>query len=124
MSVNEIQMLINNLHYWDARVIKLDCNYFADEIELIYEDEDSNVIYRFLGCYSSQFNHAKNYDKLGAVKKMKLSQLPYFLQDVKIGEVLESDISFYTCKINMFPLDLEIWCKDIQITKEKRGMKK
>jgi len=24
----------------------------------------------------------------------------------------------------MFPLDLEIWCKDIQITKEKRNIDK
>ena len=125
MSVKEIQKLIDSLHYWDARVIELNCNYFADEIELVYEDEkETDVVYKFLGCYSSHFDHVKSYDKLGTVKTMKQSQLPYFLQDVKIGEAFESEITFYTCKINMFPLYLEIWCKDIQITKEKRKSKK
>lgn len=123
MSVKEIQTKIDNLHYWDARVIELNCNYFADEIELIYEDEEYEVIYRFTECYSSHFNHVKDYNKLRAVKEMKQSQLPYFLQDVKVGEAIESGINFYTCKIEMFPLDVEIWCKNIQITKEKRRIK-
>jgi len=119
MSAKEIQELVNSLHYWDARVTHLSCNYFADEIELIYEDEGSGVVYKFIGCYKSVFDHVKGYDKFCPVKEMSRPQIPYFLQDVKFGEIIEQEISFYTCKINMFPLYLEIWCKDIEITKQE-----
>ena len=115
MSIHEIQKLVDDLHYWDARVAHLNCNYFADEIELCYKDGNTDVFYRFLGCYKSNFNHVKSYDKLKPVSKMEIAQLPYFLQDVEFGETSEMGITFYTCKINMFPMDLEIWCKDIKI---------
>ena len=116
MSIREIQELIDSFHYWDARATRLNCNYFVDEIELLYEYEDSNVVYKFIGCYKSIFNHDKKYDKLFPVKKMSMSQIPYFLQNVEVGEKVEDGVKFYTCKINMFPLDVEIWCKDIKIT--------
>ena len=119
MPVSEIQELVNSFHYWDARVTHLNCNYFADEIELIYTNEDVDILYRFTGCYKSLFDHAKAYDKIRPVKEMSISQIPYFLQDVKIGQIEEGDIVFYTCKINMFPLELEIWCKDIEVIKQE-----
>ena len=118
MLVKEIQKLVDDLHYWDARVTQLNCNYFADEIEISYKYGNNNVFYRFLGCYKSNFNHVKDYDKLKPIRKMDITQLPYFLQDVEINETSEAGITFYTCRINMFPLDLEIWCKDIKITTE------
>ena len=120
MSVKEIQALIDEYYYWDMRVLRLNCNYFADEIELIYDDcEGSYVIYKFLGCYESHFDHVKTYDKLRPAKEMTIPQIPYSLQDVKVGEKTVEGIGFYTCNINMFPLEVEIWCKDIKITKEK-----
>jgi hypothetical protein len=121
MSVKEIQSLIDGYDYWDAIVISLKCDYFADEIELIYDDDDSVVIYKFNECYKSLFEHEKIYKKYCAVKEMCLAQIPYFLQDVKIDEVSEQDVHFYICKINMWPLTLEIWCKDIKITKQKKN---
>jgi len=120
MSINEMQELVNHYHYWDARVTHLSCNYFADEIELTYEGEGSEITYKFSGCYKSIFDHVKTYDKLRPAKEMTIPQIPYFLQDVAIGEKTEGDIYFYTCKIIMFPLFLEIWCKDIKITRHKK----
>jgi hypothetical protein len=118
-AVQEIQILVDSFHYWDARVTQLNCSYFADEIELIYNDGDLDIVYRFLECYKAIFDHVKDYDKLRHVKNMSIAQMPYFLQNIEIGEITERGINFYTCKINMFPLDLEIWCKDIKITPEK-----
>ena len=117
MTVTEIQNLFDNLVYWDARVLQLECNYFADEIALVFEDEDKNVICNFIGCYKSVFDYIKTYDKLRPVKEMCFSQIPYFLQDIQIGEIKEEGINFLTCDIDMFPLYLQIWCKDIKISK-------
>ncbi len=119
MSVQEMQSLVNSFHYWDARVSYLNCNYFADEIELAYKDDKLNVIYKFLGCYKSIFDHVKNYNKFRPASEMTVSQVPYFLQNIIIGEITEQEITFYTCKINMFPLYLEIWFKDIKISSSR-----
>ncbi len=119
MTVKEIQSLVDSYNYWDTRVTKLNCDYFADEIELVYNDEDLNIIYKFSGCYKSFFDHVKIYDKICPVSNMKTGQIPYFLQNITIGEKSEQGIDFYTCKIEMFPLEVEIWCKDIKIISEK-----
>ncbi len=122
MRANKIQEIIDEYYYWDIRVSSLECNYFADEVTLTYDDMEGNdVIYLFKGCYKSNFEHTKNYDKLKAVKDMEETQIPYFMQDVKIGEVEEEENQFLTCSINMFPLHLEIWCKDIQVIKRSNG---
>jgi len=120
MSAEEIQKQMNDLYYWDARVLQFNCNCFADEIELLYQDEDFDVVYRFIGCYKFVFDHDKGYNKDFPVKEMSIPQIPYFLQSVEVGEATEEDTSFFTCKINMFPLDVEIWCKDIKIAKQPR----
>ena len=121
MFVKQIQELIESFHYGDARITQLDCNYFADEVELVYEHDDNfNVIYKFTGCYKAVFDHVKAYDKFCPAKDMTIPQIPYFMQDVKIGEIEQDGIKFYTCNINMFPLYLEIWCKDIQVTKQPK----
>lgn len=116
MSVDELQKRIDSFEYWDARVRYLDCNYLADEIVLAYEFDELDVVYSFIGCYKSVFDHVKNYDKLRPVKDMTIPQIPYFMQNVEVGNVLEEGVHFFTCKINMFPLYVEIWCKDIEIT--------
>lgn len=79
MSGKEMQELVDGLRYWDSRVTHLNCNYFADEIELIYEDEASHVILNFIGCYQSLFHHIRTCDKLRPVKEMNIAQIPYFL---------------------------------------------
>ena len=118
MFVEKIQSLINEYDYWDSRVKSLECKYFGDEIELVYDDSTGrNVTYHFIGCYKSFFDHVKDYDKFVPVKNMSNAQIPYFLQDVSISEIEEEEVELYICKINMFPLYLEIWCKDIQVFK-------
>ena len=119
-TVESIKKKMEELHYWDARVIHLKCDYFGDEVTLVYEDEEKNVTYKFEGCYKVHFNHLYDYDKLKKVKDMTVAQLPYFLQDVDVLDVIEDDIDFFSCKIEMFPLSLEILCKTIIIEKDEQ----
>jgi len=120
MFVEKIQSIINEYNYWDLRVKKLECSYFGDEIELAYDDSKGNdITYRYVGCYKCCFDHVKNYDKFIPVKNMSIAQIPYFLQEVTISELIDDEVEFYVCKINMFPLNLEIWCKDIQVIKKQ-----
>lgn len=118
MSVAEIQRIIDEYDYWDMLVKVLECNYFADEVRIIYDDsEGGDVCYNFNGCYKTVFDHVKDYDKSKPVKDMVRSEVPYYLQDVMIDEISEGKNHLWICKINMFPLYLEIWCKDIKIDK-------
>ena len=123
MKTKEIQKLIDEYAYWDMRVTKLECDYFADEITLVYDDtEEYEVVYKFHKCYKVIFDHVKAYDKLMPAKEMSISQIPYFMQDVQVTDILEGDIQFHICKIDMFPLDVEIWSKEIEITRKKRQL--
>lgn len=36
--IQEVLKKIENSYYWDARVKSLDCNYFGDEVKLVFED--------------------------------------------------------------------------------------
>ena len=120
-TAKSIQEIADKYHYWDAPVIQLDCDNFADEIVMAYDDEDSyKVVYNFVGCYKSVFDHAKNLDKLRPVKEMTIGQIPYFLHDIEISETMEENTEFYVCKIDMSPLDIEIWCKDIVIERQQK----
>ena len=117
MNAINLQKKIDLLDYCDARVNYLNCNYFADEITLAYDLDDTEVVYIFKGCYKSIFDHVKDYDKLRPVKEMTIPQIPYFIQDVKIDSNIEDGVSFYVCKMNVFPLYIEIWCKDIDVSR-------
>lgn len=120
MTAREIQELVDSFCYWDARVVRLDSRHFIDEIEMAYDAGEYDVTYNFIGCYKANFDHCKNYDKLRPLKEAKVGQIPYFLQNVEVGETVEEGIHFLTCRINMFPLTLNIWFKDIKISKEKK----
>jgi len=115
MTRDEMQKKIDSHHFWDARVLYLNSSYFADEIEFAFCDDNVEVVYCFVGCYKSVFDHVKCYDKLRPAKEMTVAQVPYFIQEIGVDEVVEDDIRFFVCKIDMFPLSLEIWCKDIEI---------
>jgi hypothetical protein len=113
LDVLKLQKKIDEFHYWDARVLQVTCDYFADEMSLIYEDEEDNVCYDFIGCYRISFDHCLTYEKTIPPRQLLRSQIPYFLQNVVVEEEVHADIKFYTCKIDMFPINLEVLCKDI-----------
>ena len=36
--IQEIEKKIKDSYYWDARVKSLECNYFGDEVKIIFEE--------------------------------------------------------------------------------------
>ena len=81
MTISELQRLIDEFDYFDSRVKAVECNYFADEVHVNYDDEDGNSIcYNFIGCYKSNFDHVKEYKKDEPVKNMTTPQTHYFLK--------------------------------------------
>ncbi|EGW41227.1 hypothetical protein [Desulfosporosinus sp. OT] len=121
MNAQAIQKIIDMFYYLDARVLSLSCDYFADEVTLLYEDSEGNVRYIFTNCYDVSIKHSLKYDKLTSSRVMKYCQapyqIPYYLQDVVVDEIEHEGIEFYKCKINMFPMFVEIMCKIINVSR-------
>jgi hypothetical protein len=115
MTVLSIQQLFDKLDYCDAKVIQLNSNYISDEIELTFDNGNVIIKCKFCGCYKSIFDHEKNYKKMRPVKEMNSAQMPYYLQNIEISESMETDNLLFICKINMFPLNVEIWFSDVII---------
>ncbi len=115
MNYKNIQKLIDDTNYWDARVENVDCKYFADEVTMAFVDDGYRITYKFMKCYKVLFDHIKSYKKNISVKNMSYAQIPYFLTNINVDEACEQKQTFIKCQITMFPLNLEIWCKDIAV---------
>lgn len=85
--IQELLKKIEDSYYWDARVKALDCNYFGDEVKVVFEDDEKDITYHFAECYKVKIEHAVECPKDGASKELTLSQIPYFLQDVELKEI-------------------------------------
>ena len=46
--IQEVLKKIENSYYWDARVKSLDCNYFGDEVKLVFEDVEKDITYHLV----------------------------------------------------------------------------
>ena len=57
--IQEVLKKIENSYYWDARVKSLDCNYFGDEVKLVFEDIKKDITYHFSGCYNMKLSIIK-----------------------------------------------------------------
>ncbi|WP_242217381.1 hypothetical protein [Bacillus cereus group sp. BfR-BA-01380] len=118
MNAQQLQEKIDKLYYWDARVLKLYSDNFSDVVILAYDDGEEIVTYRFLCCYKSEFLHWLDYEKEKPYRTLKQEQIPYFLQDIKVEEIEKEKRELYLCKILMPPMEVEIWCKDIEISSD------
>ncbi len=104
-----------NSYYWDARVKSLDCNYFGDEVKLVFEDDKKDITYHFEECYKVKIEHAVESPKDIASKEFALTQIPYFLQDVELNEIKIIDKKYMEFRINMHPIELLIVCNKFNI---------
>lgn len=116
-TITDLAKQIEESDYWDARVMKLECNYFCDEVELVFEDVDKDISYHFMGCYQVKADHITAYDKKFPYKELSYTQIPYFMQAVDVHEVFRDDKVFKEFVINMFPMTLYILCLDFEIRK-------
>ena len=108
--IAEIKNKIEESYYWDARVKKLDCNYFGDEVQLVFEDDEKDITYHFEACYEVIIKHLTDYTKDLSSKELKREQIPYFMQDVNVEEVEMDDKQFLSFVINIHPIEIDIKC--------------
>ena len=114
--LKEIVKQIEDSYYWDARVKALECNYFGDEVKLIFEDDKRDVLYHFEKCYKIKIEHAFECPKDIPSKKLTVAQIPYFMQDVELNEITVSDKKYMEFRINMHPIELYVVCEKINIS--------
>lgn len=116
--ITELNKQIEDSYYWDARVKALDCNYFGDEVKLVFEDDDeTDIVYHFEGCYKIKIEHYLQYAKNMPYRELARAQIPYFMQDVELKEVKANDKTYLEFTINMYPIDLYVLCEKFTITR-------
>lgn len=117
LNAQKILNEIEELHYWDVRVLQMESSYFGDELRIVFEDTDFNVILLFTGC--SKFSFVTTIeDRLKPLKELTKAQIPYFIQDVEIIDVQMDRGDILKCNISMPSLNIEIVCNTILIEKE------
>lgn len=113
--IKELIKKIADSYYWDARVKSLDCNYFGDEVKLVFEDNEKDITYHFEECYKVKIEHAVGCPKDRASKELTITQIPYFMQDVELKEIKICDNKYMEFKINLHPIELSIVCNKFNI---------
>jgi len=114
--ITELKKQIEDSYYWDARVKTLDCNYFGDEVKLIFEDNDKSIVYHFEGCYKIKIEHDIKYSKNMPYKEITSAQIPYFMQEVELQEFKANEKTYLEFTINMYPMELYVVCERFTIT--------
>ena len=111
----QLKEKIDNSYYWDARVKALECNYFGDEVKLVYEDDKKDITYHFEECYKVQIKHALECPKDKASRELTIPQIPYFMQDVELTELSLDKKTYMEFNIDMHPIELKIICNKFNI---------
>lgn len=120
MNVREIQEQIDKTEYWDVNILNLNISFFGDEVEVIIDDDDNQCWkIKFLSCYKVSYETDANCRKITKVKNMKISQLGYFGQEIKINESNES--GFYNVYMDLSIMIMNIECKEIQVSRVKKS---
>ena len=118
MKAKQIQEKLEKSHYWDARVLSLDAQYFGDEVTIVFEDSDGNIKLSFTGC--SKITVTTNpEDRISPIRKLTIPQIPYFIQDIEVEDILVNNHNLLSCKILMPPMNIEVNCNLINIAKAK-----
>src|SRR5699024_472735 len=80
-----IQNKIEDIDYVDVRVLEMNTCFFGDDVTITFEGTDYNVKLSFTGC--SQFSFVTSVeDRLQPLRDLTKSQIPYFIQDIKISK--------------------------------------
>lgn len=108
---------IEELHYWDARVLQMESSFFGDELKIVFEDTDFNVTLLFTGCSRYSFVTSVE-DRLEPLKELTKTKIPYFIQDIEMTDVQIEGENLLKCNILMPPLNAEVVCNTIRIAKE------
>lgn len=115
MDIKDLQKKIDNMDYWDCKILDFQINFFGDEVKVVVEGGNKvDFIIKFLMCYKVDYEtDARNRWKGKEVKFMDKLQLGYFAHDISIKE---SGIEgFIQVNLEMPMLFAKIVCKDISI---------
>ncbi|KAA0542741.1 hypothetical protein FZW96_21220 [Bacillus sp. BGMRC 2118] len=107
------QKLIDNIHYWDAKVLDLDIKHFADEIDLKCE---AGELY-FLECYELEVKHTPKFNKEIPARQWEYKNLPYTIHEIKVVEDYSSNVTKLNVEIIMPPMFIKLTCNDIRVNK-------
>lgn len=113
--IEKLRKQIEDSYYWDARVKVLNCNYFGDEVKLVFEDNDGDITYLFEKCYKVHIEHFFEYSKVVPSRELSFAQIPYFMQNVEVNTILLENKRYLEFEINMYPIDLYIVCMKFNI---------
>ncbi|MFP7492960.1 hypothetical protein SFC66_04150 [Terribacillus saccharophilus] len=117
MRALELMKRLENLHYWDARLLNLEAKHFGDEITLIFEDNEYNIKLSFTGCSMFKLTTSEE-DRIQPLRELSKSQIPYFIQDINITEYESKiDIPLLIVEISVPPLNIEITFTNLKIEK-------
>ncbi|MDL2250822.1 hypothetical protein LJC51_09230 [Lachnospiraceae bacterium OttesenSCG-928-J05] len=115
MDIKDLQKKIDNMDYWDCKILDFQINFFGDEVRVVIEgDNKVDFIINFAMCYKVDYEtDARNRWKGMEVKSMNKLQLGYFAHDIS---VCESEIEgFIDVKLEMPMLYAKIVCKKVSI---------
>ena len=113
-NILNIQKEIDEMEYWDAKILDFRCQYFGDSIEIFIEDNNEYIFKMTLKqCFDVSYNNPCTIDSSVEVKDMNNKQLGYFAQDITV-EKSEHD-SFYKVSLDLPMLFCIANCKGIVI---------
>ena len=117
LKIDKLQQKIDDVYYWDAKVLDFNISFFGDEIIIILEnDKETNFMLKFLDCYKVEYETDAVKREIDlSVKNMNRGQLAYYAHDITIQESLIVD--FIEVNLTLAPLFIKIICKDIQVEK-------
>lgn len=114
--IEKLRKQIESSDYWDARVKALDCDYFCDEVKLVFEGDGDDVAFLFEECYEIRVEHPLEYPKEFPYRELKTAQIPYFMQDVKVNEMTVNQKMYLKFKIDLYPIMFYVVCARFRIS--------
>jgi hypothetical protein len=120
LSAEEILKKIEDTTYWDSLGTKLSCEYFSDEVTLVY-DGGSNLRpilceLIFTTCFFTSFEHYwGEVSREKPIRERTLAQMDFFMENVEVEIVHEYGLDLYKFSIHMPPMRMVIICKDLKI---------
>jgi len=85
---------------------------------IVFEDSDGNIKLSFTGC--SKITVTTNpEDRINPIRERTISQIPYFIQDIEVEDILVNGYDLLSCKILMPPMNIELKCNLINIGEAK-----
>ncbi len=115
--LDKLRSQIEKTNYWDARVVKLECNYFCDEVVLAFEDSGYDIQFSFSKCYKIEMSHDPVYAKNKPYKDLTSAEIPYFIQNIEVKLISCEDKQLKQFELNLWPMNLCVVCDEFHIKK-------